>query len=95
MPQAAFDGELPAQHLDSLAQGGQANGVTAVAAHHVIYIKTAAVILNHHHHLIGSQVEVTPGLALRGLAPPSVVGRVEIGVSREGPAIFVGLDYPF
>ena len=45
--------------------------------------------------LIGSQVEVTPGLALRGLAPPSVVGRVEIGVSREGPAIFVGLDYPF
>jgi outer membrane protein assembly factor BamA len=45
--------------------------------------------------LIGSQLEVTPGLALRGLAPPSVVGRVEIGVSREGPAIFVGLDYPF
>jgi hypothetical protein len=45
--------------------------------------------------LIGSNFEVTPGLALRGLAPPSVVGRVEIGVSREGPAIFVGLDYPF
>jgi outer membrane protein assembly factor BamA len=45
--------------------------------------------------LIGSQFEVTPGIALRGLAPPSVVGRVEIGVSREGPAIFVGLDYPF
>jgi outer membrane protein assembly factor BamA len=45
--------------------------------------------------LIGSSFEVTPGLAFRGLAPPSVVGRVEIGVSREGPAIFVGLDYPF
>jgi outer membrane protein assembly factor BamA len=45
--------------------------------------------------LIESKFEVTPGLALRGLAPPSVVGRVEIGVSREGPAIFVGLDYPF
>lgn len=45
--------------------------------------------------LVGSQFEVTPGVALRGLAPPSVVGRVEIGVSREGLAIFVGLDYPF
>jgi outer membrane protein assembly factor BamA len=39
--------------------------------------------------------EVTPGIGLRALAPPSVVGHLEIGVSREGPAIFVGLDYPF
>ncbi len=39
--------------------------------------------------------EVTPGIGFRGLTPPSVVGRIEIGISREGPAIFVGLDYPF
>lgn len=39
--------------------------------------------------------EVTPGIGLRGLTPPSVVGHIEIGVSREGPAVFVGLDYPF
>lgn len=39
--------------------------------------------------------EVTPGFGLRGLVPPSVVGHVEVGVSREGAAIFVGLDYPF
>jgi outer membrane protein assembly factor BamA len=45
--------------------------------------------------LIGSKFEVTPGIGFRGLAPPSVVGHIEIGVSREGPAIFVGLDYPF
>lgn len=45
--------------------------------------------------LVGSKFEVTPGIGFRGLAPPSVVGHVEIGVSREGPAIFVGLDYPF
>jgi outer membrane protein assembly factor BamA len=45
--------------------------------------------------LIGSGFEVTPGIGFRGLAAPSVVGRVEIGVSREGPAVFVGLDYPF
>ncbi len=39
--------------------------------------------------------EVTPGIGFRGIAPPSVVGHIEVGVSREGPAIFVGLDYPF
>lgn len=39
--------------------------------------------------------EVTPGVGFRGLARPSVVGHIEVGVSREGPAIFVGLDYPF
>jgi outer membrane protein assembly factor BamA len=41
------------------------------------------------------RLEVTPGLGLRGLVVPSVVGHIEVGVSREGPAIFVGLDYPF
>lgn len=39
--------------------------------------------------------QVTPGVGFRGLAPPSVVGHIEVAVSREGPAIFVGLDYPF
>ena len=39
--------------------------------------------------------EVTPGFGLRGLVPPSVVGHIEVGLSREGAAIFVGLDYPF
>lgn len=41
------------------------------------------------------RLEVTPGLGLRALARPNVVGRVDIGVGREGAAIFVGLDYPF
>jgi outer membrane protein assembly factor BamA len=39
--------------------------------------------------------EVTPGIGLRGIVAPSVVGHVEFGLSREGAAIFVGLDYPF
>jgi hypothetical protein len=26
---------------------------------------------------------------------PTVVGRVEAGVSREGPAVYMGIDYPF
>ena len=44
---------------------------------------------------LGDRIEVTPGVWLRGLVAPSVVGHIEVGVSREGPAIFVGLDYPF
>jgi hypothetical protein len=42
-----------------------------------------------------TKFEVTPGLGFRGLAPPSVVGHIEFAYSREGPAIYVGLDYPF
>jgi outer membrane protein assembly factor BamA len=45
--------------------------------------------------LAGANYEVTPGIGFRGLAPPSVVGHIEVGFSREGPAIYVGLDYPF
>lgn len=41
------------------------------------------------------RLEVTPGLGFRALTRPNVVGRLDIGVRREGPAIFVGLDYPF
>lgn len=52
-------------------------------------------VFNSFDQFVHGGFEVTPGIAFRGLTPPSVVGRVEIGVSREGPAIFVGLDYPF
>jgi outer membrane protein assembly factor BamA len=45
--------------------------------------------------LIEGRFEVTPGVGFRGLAPPSVVGHIEFAYSREGPAIYVGLDYPF
>ena len=45
--------------------------------------------------LFHSRFEVTPGIGFRGLAPPSVVGHIEFAYSREGPAIYVGLDYPF
>lgn len=42
-----------------------------------------------------SGLQVTPGVGFRGIAPPSVVGHIELAVSREGPAVYVGLDYPF
>jgi outer membrane protein assembly factor BamA len=52
-------------------------------------------VFNSAEQLAQARFEVTPGLGFRGLAPPSVVGHVEFAVSREGPAIYVGLDYPF
>ncbi len=39
--------------------------------------------------------DVTPGVGFRGLVRPNVVGRVDVGLSKEGGAVFAGLDYPF
>lgn len=52
-------------------------------------------VFNSFDQFLNRGFEVTPGVGFRGLAAPSVVGHIEVGVSREGPAIFVGLDYPF
>ena len=38
---------------------------------------------------------MTPGLGIRGIVRPNVVGRLDYGFSREGGAIFAGLDFPF
>lgn len=38
---------------------------------------------------------MTPGVGFRGIVKPSVVGRVDYGYSREGGAIFAGLDFPY
>lgn len=35
------------------------------------------------------------GVALRGVVPPTVVGTIDLGWSREGLAAFVDVDYPF
>jgi hypothetical protein len=35
------------------------------------------------------------GVGFRGIAPPSVVGYVDIGVGHEGVAVFTGIGYPF
>jgi len=39
--------------------------------------------------------QVNPGLGLRVLAKPNVVGRFDIAYGRDGVNFFVGLDYPF
>ena len=38
---------------------------------------------------------MTPGLGLRAIVRPNVVGRLDYGYSREGGAIFAGLDFPY
>jgi outer membrane protein assembly factor BamA len=38
---------------------------------------------------------VTPGIGFRGIIRPNVVGRIDYGFSKEGGAIFAGLDFPY
>ncbi len=39
--------------------------------------------------------KVNPGVGFRAVVRPNIVGRIDVGFSREGPAVFVGLGYPF
>lgn len=39
--------------------------------------------------------EFNPGLGLRAVVRPNIVGRIDVGIGRDGPAVFVGLGYPF
>lgn len=38
---------------------------------------------------------MTPGIGFRGIIRPNVVGRIDYGFSKEGGAIFAGLDFPY
>jgi outer membrane protein assembly factor BamA len=42
-----------------------------------------------------AQYEFNPGIGFRAIARPNVVGRVDIGTSKDGNAVFAGLDFPF
>jgi outer membrane protein assembly factor BamA len=39
--------------------------------------------------------QFNPGVGLRAVIRPNIVGRIDVGVGDEGPAVFVGLGYPF
>ena len=43
----------------------------------------------------GKNFEFNPGIGFRAIVRPNIVGRVDLGIGRDGPAIFVGLGYPF
>lgn len=42
-----------------------------------------------------SDFEFNPGIGFRATVRPNIVGRVDMGIGKDGPAIFVGLGYPF
>jgi hypothetical protein len=46
-------------------------------------------------HAQARYLETVAGVAFRAVVKPSIVGKVEIGAGREGPEVFVGIDYPF
>ncbi len=39
--------------------------------------------------------QFNPGIGVRAVVRPNIIGRVDLGVGKEGPAVFVGLGYPF
>ena len=39
--------------------------------------------------------EFNPGIGFRALVRPNILGRIDVGFGKEGPAVFVGLGYPF
>lgn len=41
------------------------------------------------------QFEFNPGIGLRAVVRPNIIGRIDIGFGQDGPAVFVGLGYPF
>lgn len=41
------------------------------------------------------QFEFNPGIGVRAVVRPNIIGRVDVGIGRDGPAVFVGLGYPF
>ena len=43
----------------------------------------------------GSNFEFNPGVGFRAIVRPNIIGRVDLGVGKDGPAVFVGLGYPF
>lgn len=42
-----------------------------------------------------SDFVASPGVGIRAVVRPNVIGRLDMGFGREGPAVFVGLGYPF
>ncbi|RQW76760.1 MAG: hypothetical protein EHM51_02950, partial [Geobacter sp.] len=39
--------------------------------------------------------EFNPGIGFRAIVRPNIIGRVDVGFGEDGPAVFVGLGYPF
>jgi outer membrane protein assembly factor BamA len=42
-----------------------------------------------------SSFEFNPGVGFRAVISPNIIGRIDVGFGHDGPAVFVGLGYPF
>jgi outer membrane protein assembly factor BamA len=52
-------------------------------------------VFNNYKDVTFDNYRMTPGIGFRGIVRPNVVGRVDYGYSREGGAVFAGLDFPY
>jgi outer membrane protein assembly factor BamA len=52
-------------------------------------------VFNSFNNVTFKDYRMTPGIGFRGIVKPNVVGRVDYGYSREGGAVFAGLDFPY
>jgi outer membrane protein assembly factor BamA len=52
-------------------------------------------VFNSYNNVSFNDYRMTPGIGFRGIVKPNVVGRVDYGYSREGGAVFAGLDFPY
>lgn len=52
-------------------------------------------VMSHLDRSNGRQFEFNPGIGFRAVVRPNIIGRVDLGIGHDGPAVFVGLGYPF
>jgi len=52
-------------------------------------------VFNNYKDVSFKDYRMTPGIGFRGIVRPNVVGRLDYGWSKEGGAIFAGLDFPY
>jgi outer membrane protein assembly factor BamA len=52
-------------------------------------------VFNSYQDISFKDYRMTPGVGFRGIVRPNVVGRIDYGFSKEGGAIFAGLDFPY
>ena len=52
-------------------------------------------VFNNYKDVTFDNYRMTPGVGFRGIVRPNVVGRVDYGYSKEGGAVFAGLDFPY
>jgi len=55
----------------------------------------AGAVMSSPEKINGRDFKFTPGIGIRAVVRPNIVGRMDIGFGSEGTAVFVGLGYPF